>query len=67
MQRWFRPRRRGRLLVRESGGLIRQLLERLLKLGWLESKGAGLAFVEHPVVLIDQVDALGPSGVRLFG
>lgn len=67
MRLWYLRRRRGRLLARKSGCLTGQLLERLLKLWRFESERAGLALVEHLVVLIDQVNALGPSGVGLLG
>ena len=34
---------------------------------WLETEGAGFGFEDDAAVLIDQVDAVGPSGVGLFG
>ena len=46
---------------------MHRALQRSLQFTGLEAKGTGLAFVSHAAGGIDQVKAIGPCGISLFG
>ena len=47
--------------------LFRELGQRGRKFVWLESKRAGLAFIDDAALVVDQVDAIGPSRIGALG